>query len=141
MIFGVNHIGHFLLTVLLLERLKKCGPSRVITVASEAHRFGNINFNCIDTHKDLRPGESLIGLLMVYSHSKLCNLLFTHELAKRLEGTDVTCYSVHSGLGTIHPAKTININLCPTMILKNESILADLLLGTVKTDIAHQSRG
>ncbi|XDV54503.1 hypothetical protein PO909_022784 [Leuciscus waleckii] len=96
-IFGVNHLGHFLLTILLLERLKECGPSRVVTVSSMAHWWGKIDFNCINTHKDLGLGTSAIDLLKLYSHSKLCNILFTHELAKRLKGTNVTCYSLHPG--------------------------------------------
>uniref|UniRef100_A0A8C7UEH7 Dehydrogenase/reductase (SDR family) member 13a, tandem duplicate 1 n=1 Tax=Oncorhynchus mykiss TaxID=8022 RepID=A0A8C7UEH7_ONCMY len=97
MIFGVNHLGHFLLTVLLLDRLKECGPSRVVTVASKAHEYGKIDFNCLSTHKDLAVGESDWALFKKYSHSKLCNMLFTHELAKRLEGTNVTCYSLCPG--------------------------------------------
>ncbi|KAK6322173.1 hypothetical protein J4Q44_G00069650 [Coregonus suidteri] len=95
MIFGVNHLGHFLLPVQLLDRLKECGPSRVVTVASIAHEFGKVDFNCLSTHKDLAVGESDWALFQKYSHSKLCNMLFTHELAKRLEGTNVTCYSLH----------------------------------------------
>ncbi|KAJ8403332.1 hypothetical protein AAFF_G00351040 [Aldrovandia affinis] len=97
MIFGVNHLGHFLLTLLLLERLKECGPSRVINVASKAHEFGTVDFNCLSTHKELGVGDSGFQTFMLYSHSKLCNLLFTHELAKRLQGTSVTCYSLHPG--------------------------------------------
>ncbi|XP_067253777.1 dehydrogenase/reductase SDR family member 13 [Chanodichthys erythropterus] len=96
-IFGVNHLGHFLLTLLLLERLKECGPSRVVTVSSMAHWWGKIDFNCINTHKDLGLGNSTLDLLKLYGHSKLCNVLFTHELAKRLQGTKVTCYSLHPG--------------------------------------------
>ncbi|XP_057176513.1 retinol dehydrogenase 12 isoform X2 [Triplophysa rosa] len=97
MIFGVNHLGHFLLTVLLLDRLKECGPSRVVTVSSLAHMWGKVDFNCINTHKDLGLGNSDFASLKLYSHSKLCNILFTHELAKRLKGTNVTCYSLHPG--------------------------------------------
>ncbi|KAK2870949.1 hypothetical protein Q8A67_023476 [Cirrhinus molitorella] len=97
MIFGVNHLGHFLLTILLLERLKECGPSRIVTVSSMAHWWGKIDFDCINTHKDVGLGNSAIALLRLYSHSKLCNVLFTHELAKRLKGTNVTCYSLHPG--------------------------------------------
>lgn len=97
MIFGINHLGHFLLTLLLLERLKEGGPSRVVNVSSDAHRVGTIDFDCINAHKKLRKGDSAMALFMSYSDSKLCNVLFTRELAKRLEGTNVTCYSLHPG--------------------------------------------
>ncbi|KAL7846486.1 hypothetical protein SRHO_G00214660 [Serrasalmus rhombeus] len=98
MIFGVNHLGHFLLTILLLDRLKECAPSRVVTVSSSAHVIGKVDFDCINTHKDLDLGDSAIRLLKIYSHSKVCNILFTHELAKKLEGTNVTCFSLHPGI-------------------------------------------
>lgn len=111
MIFGVNHLGHFLLTVLLLDRLKECGPSRVVTVSSLAHLWGKVDFNCISTHKDLALGNSDFALLRMYSHSKLCNILFTHELAKRLKGTNVTCYSLHPGLHSKHLTKHVKF-LC-----------------------------
>ncbi|KAL1261643.1 hypothetical protein QQF64_006908 [Cirrhinus molitorella] len=97
MILGVNHIGHFLLTNLLLDRLKKCAPSRVINVSSCGHNFGTIDFDCINTHKKLVLGSSDLDLFRAYASTKLCNVLFTHELAKRLEGTNVTCYSLHPG--------------------------------------------
>lgn len=97
MMFGVNHIGHFLLTNLLLDRLKECGPSRVVNVSSMAHNFGKIDFDCLNTHKALGLGTSFMETLQVYSDSKLCNVLFTHELAKSLQGTKVTCYSLHPG--------------------------------------------
>ncbi|KAM6970457.1 retinol dehydrogenase 11-like [Aplochiton taeniatus] len=97
MIFGINHLGHFLLTLLLLDRLKESGPSRVVNVASKAYEFGKIDFNCLTAHKDLAVGDTDFELFKKYSHSKLCNVLFTHELAKRLQGTDVTCYSLHPG--------------------------------------------
>ncbi|GAA6214733.1 dehydrogenase/reductase SDR family member 13-like [Lates japonicus] len=98
MIFGVNHLGHFLLTVLLLDRLKESGPSRVVTVSSKAHEMGKVDFNCLTTHRELALGSSYNELLQKYCHSKLCNVLFTYELAKRLEGTEVTCYSLHPGV-------------------------------------------
>ncbi|XP_035288518.1 dehydrogenase/reductase SDR family member 13-like [Anguilla anguilla] len=101
MIFGVNHLGHFLLTLLLLERLKECGSSRVINVSSTSYTLGAIDFNYLSTHKELGVGGSSFRLFKLYGHSKLCNMLFTHELAKRLQGTSVTCYSVHPG-----PVKT-----------------------------------
>uniref|UniRef100_A0A3Q3WD36 Uncharacterized protein n=1 Tax=Mola mola TaxID=94237 RepID=A0A3Q3WD36_MOLML len=103
LMFGVNHIGHFLLTNLLLDRLKQCGPSRVVNVSSMAHNFGKINFDCLNTHKALRFGTSFFEVLQGYSDSKLCNILFTHELAKRLQGTKVTCYSLHPGQWNTSP--------------------------------------
>ncbi|KAK2826824.1 hypothetical protein Q5P01_021038 [Channa striata] len=97
MIFGVNHLGHFLLTVLLLDRLKASGPSRVVTVASKGYELGTLDFSCLTAHRDLALGNSNYQLFQKYCHSKLCNVLFTYELAKRLQGTDVTCYSLHPG--------------------------------------------
>ncbi|XP_028251362.1 dehydrogenase/reductase SDR family member 13-like [Parambassis ranga] len=97
MIFGVNHLGHFLLTVLLLDRLKASGPSRVVNVASKAYEMGKVDFHCLTTHKDLSVGSGDYQLFKKYCHSKLCNILFTYELAKRLQGSDVTCYSLHPG--------------------------------------------
>lgn len=98
LMFGVNHLGHFLLTNLLLDRLKECAPSRIITVSSYLHDYGNLNFDTLRTHKEFGVGESVGSVFRIYSHSKLCNVLFTHELAKRLQGTNVTCYSLHPGL-------------------------------------------
>ncbi|XP_034721769.1 retinol dehydrogenase 11-like, partial [Etheostoma cragini] len=97
MIFGVNHLGHFLLTVLLLERLKASGRSRVVTVSSKAYKLGTVDFTCLRTHGDVSLGDSDLQLFHKYCHSKLCNVLFTHELAKRLQGSDVTCYCLHPG--------------------------------------------
>ncbi|XP_076590588.1 dehydrogenase/reductase SDR family member 13-like [Chaetodon auriga] len=97
MMFGVNHIGHFLLTNLLLDRLKECEPSRVVNVSSLGHQYGKIDFDCLNTQKALGLGTSFMEVFQVYCDSKLCNVLFTHELAKRLKGTKVTCYSVHPG--------------------------------------------
>uniref|UniRef100_A0A3B5MWU2 Dehydrogenase/reductase (SDR family) member 13b.1 n=1 Tax=Xiphophorus couchianus TaxID=32473 RepID=A0A3B5MWU2_9TELE len=98
MTFGVNHLGHFLLTNLLLDRLKECGPSRVVNVSSGAHNWGRVDFDCLNTHKTLRTGTSFVDGQRVYADSKLCNVLFTYELAKRLKGTKVTCYSLHPGV-------------------------------------------
>ncbi|KAM9425049.1 dehydrogenase/reductase SDR family member 13-like [Pholidichthys leucotaenia] len=108
LMFGVNHIGHFLLTNLLLERLKKCGPSRVVNVSSIGHNFGKVDFDCLNTHKALGLGTSFNDVFMTYCASKLCNVLFTHELAKRLKGTDVTCYSLHPGAINSDLARNIN---------------------------------
>ncbi|KAM9469449.1 dehydrogenase/reductase SDR family member 13-like [Clarias gariepinus] len=97
LMFGVNHIGHFLLTNLLLDRLKECAPSRVVTVSSMCHDSGNLDFNLLNAHKEFGTGNSMMDVFDIYGNSKLCNVLFTHELAKRLQGTGVTCYSLHPG--------------------------------------------
>ncbi|XP_077397463.1 dehydrogenase/reductase SDR family member 13b.1 [Festucalex cinctus] len=120
MMFGINHVGHFLLTNLLLERLKACQPSRVVNVSSMAHNFGKIDFECLTQHKALGLGTSFSEVLRVYSDSKLCNVLFTHELAKRLQGTKVTCYSLHPG--------AINSELA-----RNTSSLLHILLKPITT--------
>ncbi|KAL7976093.1 hypothetical protein Chor_009771 [Crotalus horridus] len=91
--FQVNHLAHFLLTHLLLDRLKRCAPSRVVIMSSSAHSSGKIDFQTI--HK---PVEGMWQALQSYSNSKLANILHTLELANRLEGTNVTCYVVHPGI-------------------------------------------
>ncbi|XP_053501298.1 dehydrogenase/reductase SDR family member 13 [Ictalurus furcatus] len=96
--FGVNHLGHFLLTCLLLDRLKESPGGRVITLSSMAHQWGKIDFDALVTSKDLGSGRYSWQFFQAYCNSKLCNVLFTHELAKRLKGTNVTCYSVHPGI-------------------------------------------
>lgn len=107
LIFGVNHLAHFLLTVLLLDRLRESGPSRVVTVASKGYKIGNIDFNYLKRHKDLNEGDSDYRLFRNYGHSKLCNVLFTYELAKRLRGSAVTCYSLHPGQSAAAPPDPI----------------------------------
>ncbi|KAL6471351.1 hypothetical protein MHYP_G00200010 [Metynnis hypsauchen] len=96
--FGVNHLGHFLLTLLLLDRLKASGNSRIINVSALLHRLGSVDFNTLNTHKALVTGQSSWHCFRAYCHSKLCNVLFTRELANHLEGTSVTCYSLHPGV-------------------------------------------
>ncbi|KGL73308.1 Retinol dehydrogenase 12, partial [Tinamus guttatus] len=95
---GVNHLGHFLLTFLLLERLKQSAPARIVNVSSLAHHGGRIRFH--DLH-----GEKSYNRGLAYCHSKLANVLFTRELARRLQGkspsgegcTKVTANSLHPG--------------------------------------------
>ncbi|XP_034024929.1 dehydrogenase/reductase SDR family member 13-like isoform X2 [Thalassophryne amazonica] len=98
MTFGVNHLGHFLLTNLLLDRLRQCGRSRVVTVTALLHHLGTVDFPLLDATKDLVSGQTTRDVFRAYCNSKLCNVLFTRELANRLEGSGVTCYSLHPGV-------------------------------------------
>ena len=90
--FATNHLAYFLLTERLLDLLKKSAPARIINVASEAHRQGKIDF--ADPNYDKRSYSGFGA----YGTSKLANILFTRELAKRLEGTNVTANSLHPGV-------------------------------------------
>lgn len=91
--FGVNHLGHFLLTALLRERLIESAPSRVVTVASQAHRRApGIDWDAVREH------TRTFTAWPEYSVSKLANVLFSRELATRLEGTGVSTYAVHPGV-------------------------------------------
>ena len=89
--FAVNHLAPFLLTNLLLDRLKSSAPARVVTVSSAAHRNVVLDFD------DLQ-GERRYSGFGAYSRSKLANVLFTHELSRRLEGTGVTANCLHPGV-------------------------------------------
>uniref|UniRef100_A0A665SZV9 Si:dkey-23o4.6 n=2 Tax=Echeneis naucrates TaxID=173247 RepID=A0A665SZV9_ECHNA len=89
---AVNHLGHFLLTNLLLPKLKSSTPSRVVNVSSIAHRGGRIDFD------DLFFGRRLYSPLDSYRQSKLANVLFSRELARRLKGVGVSSFCLHPGV-------------------------------------------
>ncbi len=91
MTFALNHLGYFLLTNLLLDTLKASAPSRIVNISSEVHRDVTLDF------EDLQASRHFNGY-QVYKRSKLANLLFTYELARRLEGTNVTANAVSPGL-------------------------------------------
>ncbi|XP_021923157.1 retinol dehydrogenase 13-like isoform X2 [Zootermopsis nevadensis] len=88
---GVNHMGHFLLTNLLLDKLKASAPSRIINVSSVAHHKGHINKEDLNSDQHYDKAAA-------YNQSKLANLLFTRELARRLQGAGVTVNAVHPGI-------------------------------------------
>ncbi len=90
--FGVNHLGHFLLTDLLLDRIKASAPARIINVSSRVHRRAR---NGLD-FDDLQAKNSYSGL-RAYNRSKLANIYFTRELARRLQGSGVTVNALHPG--------------------------------------------
>jgi retinol dehydrogenase 14 len=89
--FALNHLAPFLLTSLLLDRLKASAPARVVTVSSGAQSMGRIDFD------DLM-GEAKYSGQRAYNQSKLANVMFTYELARRLEGTGVTATVLHPGV-------------------------------------------
>lgn len=92
MTFALNHLSYFLLTSLLLDILKASAPARIVNVSSDAHRFGGLNLD------DLQSEQSYgMGGFRAYSQSKLMNVMFTYELAQRLEGTGVTVNAMHPG--------------------------------------------
>jgi NAD(P)-dependent dehydrogenase (short-subunit alcohol dehydrogenase family) len=92
--FQVNHLSHFLLTDLLRDLLVASGKARVVNVASDAHRMARKGLDFDDLEWERRRYSSGFG---VYSATKLMNILFTRELARRVESTDVTTNAVHPG--------------------------------------------
>ena len=90
--FGVNHLGHFALTAALLDRLAASAPARVVTVSSDSHyQARGVDFEAVR-----RPTASITGL-PEYAVSKLCNVLFSAELARRAQARGITTYAVHPG--------------------------------------------
>jgi retinol dehydrogenase 12 len=112
-VFAVNHLAYFLLTALLLDRLKESAPARIVNVASDAHKFvKGISFDDLGHRSSYR-------WMSVYGQSKLANILFTRELAHRLEGTGVTVNAVHPGA-------------VATGLGKNNGTLSRFLIGLLK---------
>jgi len=88
--FALNHMAYFVLTEALRDRLVASAPARIVNVASEAHRSAKLDFDDLQFERNYRG-------LTAYSRSKLCNILFTRELARRLAGTGVTANCLHPG--------------------------------------------
>lgn len=88
--FATNHLAYFLLTGLLLPRLRESAPARIVNVASDAHRFGRLDLSDLQNERRYRA-------MRVYGQSKTANLLFTQELARRIAGSGVTANALHPG--------------------------------------------
>jgi NAD(P)-dependent dehydrogenase (short-subunit alcohol dehydrogenase family) len=100
--FALNHVAYFVLTHVLWERLVASAPARIVNTASEAHRRAVLDFDDLQSERAFRP--SVYQMLRhggpgfgVYARSKLCNVLFTRELARHLAGSGVTANSIHPG--------------------------------------------
>ncbi|XP_075261103.1 retinol dehydrogenase 14-like [Convolutriloba macropyga] len=101
---GVNHLGHFLLTTLLLDLIKESQPSRIVVVTGKVATFksAQLDFDDMQLDKDYVPWNA-------YGRSKLCNILFTVELAKRLEGSGVTVNCCHPGIVMTNLSRHVGI--------------------------------
>ncbi|XP_005108305.1 retinol dehydrogenase 13 [Aplysia californica] len=106
---GVNHFGHFLLTQLLMDKLKASAPSRIIFVSSLGHTLGKMNFEDLNSEKSYSK-------LNAYGQSKLANILCSREMARRLEGTGVTVNSLHPG--TVSTELTRHLSFWNSSIFK-----------------------
>ena len=102
--FAINHLGHFLLTNLLLDRIKEAPSARIVNLTSLAYKAGNIDLDNLNL-------EHSYSWFRAYSSSKLANIIFTRSLAKRLEGTGVTANAVHPGTASTEMGRNINIFL------------------------------
>lgn len=113
---GVNHLGHFLLTHLLLDTLKTAAPSRIVVVSSKLYKYGNINFDDLNS-------EQSYNKAFCYSQSKLANLLFMLELSRRLEGTGVTVNALTPGIIRTRLGRHVQIPLLAKPLFYLASLL------------------
>jgi NAD(P)-dependent dehydrogenase (short-subunit alcohol dehydrogenase family) len=113
MTLAVNHLSYYLLSRLLFDRLKAAAPARIVNVASGAHRRARLRLDDIQSRRRYRPIE-------VYANTKLCNILFTYELARRIEGSGVTANCLHPGFVAteIGPAHGVVPGLVWTLVTK-----------------------
>jgi NAD(P)-dependent dehydrogenase (short-subunit alcohol dehydrogenase family) len=116
--FGTNHLGHFALTNLLLDRVLAVPGSRIVTVSSNGHRFVNgIRFDDLQSENDY-------GRVRAYGQAKLANLMFTYELQRRLQGTDTLAVAAHPGGSNTELARNL-----PFAVRAIATVLAPLMQG------------
>jgi NAD(P)-dependent dehydrogenase (short-subunit alcohol dehydrogenase family) len=137
--FGVNHLGHFLFTNLLLDRLRASAPARVVTVASTAHKVAKgIDFDAV------RRRTTSVTAFPEYGVSKLANILFSAELGRRLAGSGVTTYALHPGVIASGIWRNVPWPLRPLIRLfmkSNEEGAATTLWCATGEDLADESGG
>ncbi|XP_046692379.1 retinol dehydrogenase 14b [Silurus meridionalis] len=102
--FCVNHLSHFLLTHLLTELMVRSAPSRILVVSSKLYKYGSIRFDDVNSENEYDPA-------FCYSQSKLANLLFVRELARRLEGQGVTVNSLSPGMVRTNLGRHVHVPL------------------------------
>ncbi len=135
--FAVNHLAPFLLTSLLLEHLKASSPARIVIVASASHKFGSIDFTRLTGAKE---GHGLLDGWRAYNQSKLANVLFTYELARRLEGTGITANCLHPGMVATH-AGSDSQGIVWRLINRYRPFLVRSLLGMPHTFLLTPEKG
>jgi NAD(P)-dependent dehydrogenase (short-subunit alcohol dehydrogenase family) len=130
--FGVNHLGHFALTGLLLDHLLSTPSSRVVTVSSNAHKFGRIQFDNLNAEKSYSQWGA-------YCQSKLANLLFAYELQRRLEKLDADTISVaaHPGYAATNLQRTSAVSLFMNRFVAQDQAMGALpqLCAATATDV------
>jgi NAD(P)-dependent dehydrogenase (short-subunit alcohol dehydrogenase family) len=107
--FALNHLNYFMLTNLLLDVLQASAPARIVNVASDSHRDAELDLDDLQLAEGYNP-------MRAYGRSKLANVLFTYELARRLEGSGVTANALHPGFVNTHLGKSnwlVRIALTP----------------------------
>ena len=128
MTFALNHLGYFLPTLLLLDVIKSSAPARIVNVSSSLHSNGEIDFDNIE----LKQGY---GSFKAYNATKLMNVLFTNELARRLEGSNVTVNALHPGLVASNFAVTNNKNPLNRIMRMGLNLFAISLEEGAKTSV------
>ena len=139
-VLALNHLAPFLLTSLLLPKLTQSAPARVVTVTSDAHSAARLDLSDLNLERDWDSWRS-------YANSKLANILFTRELARRLEGTGVTANCAHPGVvrtgfgRQARPILRLGITIARPFLLSPERGADTIVYLATSPDVADQSGG